>query len=288
MATKPKFNQPKLRPLEWIPMVIFGSLFLLILGAIVAFIIPWMLFVIAAIVLFYGINRMRILKSTNRDYGFLGNEEDLIKFILALTAYIAKSDNRIRPIEQKYVEDLIRHDFKEAYSEHYIEMYNNYLKIDINLNKVCFALRTRYNLTSKIHLLHFLVGLVAADGVLSRDEEHKLFAIARYLRIPYSSLRSIIALFNLKREEEQAKKQSNNSYKRSNSSSRTIANAYAILDISVAVSNEKLKKAYRKLAKRHHPDKVAHLGKIHQEKAKIKFQKILTAYELIKKSRNLA
>ncbi|MFT5820310.1 MAG: DnaJ like chaperone protein [Crocinitomix sp.] len=288
MATKRNFKPQKLRPHELIPMVFFGGLFLLVFGFIVALISPWLLIVLAAVVLFYAISRMNILKSTNRDFGFLGNEEDLIKYILALTAYIAKSDDKIRPVEQKYVEDLIRHDFKDAYSDHYIEMYNNYLKITINLNKVCFALRTRYNLTSKIHLLHFLVGLVAADGVLSRDEEHKLFAIARYLRIPFSSLRSIIALFNLRPEEEQSKKQSNNSYKRYKGSSRTLTNAYAVLDIPSAATNEKLKKAYRKLAKLHHPDKVAHLGKLHQEKAKIKFQKIVDAYDLIKKSRNLA
>jgi DnaJ like chaperone protein len=288
MPNKKKFDRQKLSLPERIMMYFFGGLLLLIIGTVIAFTMPWMLFLFAGIVLFYGITRMRILKSTNRDFGFLGNEEDMIKFILALTAYIAKSDNKIRAVEQQYVEDLIRHDFKADYSAYYIQMYNGYLQQDINLNKVCCALRSRYNLTSKIHLLHFLVGLVAADGTLSRDEEHKLFAIARYIRMPYSSLRSIIALFNLTREQDQSKKQSNSGYKSGNKSSRRLTNAYAVLDLSLTVTNQKLKKAYRKLAKLHHPDKVAHLGKIHQEKAKVKFQKIVDAYDLIKKSRNLA
>ncbi len=279
MASNLKFKKPVKTPPDWIPMVVLGAIF--------SIVIPWMLIGVIIFLLIYGISRMSILRSTNRDFGFLGNEEDSIKYILALTAYIAKSDNKMRPIERKYIEDSIRHDFKEKYGDRYIALFNKYLELDISLKKVCMALRSRYDLTSKIHLLHFLTGIVAADGLLSHDEEHKLFAIARNLRIPYSSLRSIIALFNLQREANQHKQQSNQGYKSKAKSASALANAYAILDIPASSSIQKLKKAYRKLAKLHHPDKVAHLGKIHQEKATAKFQKIVDAYELIKKSRNL-
>lgn len=277
MAVKQKFKTPP-KPLpSWIGMVTIGLLFCLVM--------PWMIIAVGLFLVIYGISRMQILKSTQRDFGFLGNEEDLIKYILALTAYIAKSDNKVRPIERNFIEDSIRHDFKEKYSERYIALFNKYLEIDISIKKVCLTLRSKYKLTSKIHLLHFLVGLVAEDGLLSREEEHKLFAIARNLRLPYSSLRSIIAMFNLQKEANES--QSNNRYKRPANSTSSLMNAYAVFDLSSAATIDKIKKAYRKLAKLHHPDKVAHLGKVHQEKAKIKFQKILDAYELIKKSRDL-
>ena len=191
MAVKQKFITPP-KPLpSWIGMVTIGLLFCLVM--------PWMIIAVGLFLVIYGISRMQILKSTQRDFGFLGNEEDLIKYILALTAYIAKSDNKVHPIERNFIEDSIRHDFKEKYSERYIALFNKYLEIDISIKKVCLTLRSKYKLTSKIHLLHFLVGLVAEDGLLSREEEHKLFAIARNLRLPYSSLRSIIAMFNLQK-----------------------------------------------------------------------------------------
>tara|TARA_B110000046_G_C13019955_1_gene410597 strand:- start:443 stop:724 length:282 start_codon:yes stop_codon:yes gene_type:complete len=92
-------------------------------------------------------------------------------------------------------------------------------------------------------------------------------------------------MFNLQKEANES--QSNNRYKRPANSTSSLMNAYAIFDLSSAATIDKIKKAYRKLAKLHHPDKVADLGKVHQEKAKIKFQKILAPYELIKKSRDL-
>ena len=49
-----------------------------------------------------------------------------------------------------------------------------------------------------------------------------------------------------------------------------------------------LKKAYRDLAKKHHPDKVQHLGEAYIKSAKEKFARIQAAYENIKKQRGIA
>ncbi len=51
-------------------------------------------------------------------------------------------------------------------------------------------------------------------------------------------------------------------------------NAYKILEIDKSVSDSKVKSAYRDLAKKHHPDKVQHLGKAYVKAAQEKFQKI--------------
>jgi len=48
-----------------------------------------------------------------------------------------------------------------------------------------------------------------------------------------------------------------------------------------------LKKAYRELAKKHHPDKVQNLGEVYVKAAKEKFSKIQAAYENIKKQRGI-
>jgi DnaJ like chaperone protein len=48
-----------------------------------------------------------------------------------------------------------------------------------------------------------------------------------------------------------------------------------------------VKKAYRRMAMKYHPDKVSHLGEEFQEVAKDKFQKVHSAFNNIKKSRNM-
>jgi DnaJ like chaperone protein len=63
--------------------------------------------------------------------------------------------------------------------------------------------------------------------------------------------------------------------------------AYKILEITPDASDEELKKAYRKMAIKYHPDKVSHLGEDVQKAAKEKFQQLNAAYEAIKKERGL-
>ena len=63
------------------------------------------------------------------------------------------------------------------------------------------------------------------------------------------------------------------------------ANAYKVLGITKENTNDEVKKAYRKMAVKHHPDKFSQLGEEQQLAAKEKFQKIQEAYETIKKER---
>ncbi len=63
--------------------------------------------------------------------------------------------------------------------------------------------------------------------------------------------------------------------------------AYSVLEINPGASNEEVKKAYRQLALKNHPDKVAYLGEEIRKKAQEKFQKISEAYEAIKKERKM-
>ena len=76
------------------------------------------------------------------------------------------------------------------------------------------------------------------------------------------------------------------------SSSRTTSGisldaAYAILEISRTATDDEVKSAYRRMAMKHHPDKVATLGPDVQKAAEEKFRKIQQAYETIKQQRGM-
>ena len=113
-------------------------------------------------------------------------------------------------------------------------------------------------------LIQYLFGVAKADGHVSEQEETIIQRIANYFRISKIEYDQIKSMF----------------YK-------DVSNAYKILGISNDSSDEELKKAYRKMAVKHHPDKFNQSGEEQLKAAKEKFQKIQEAYEQIKKERGL-
>ena len=64
--------------------------------------------------------------------------------------------------------------------------------------------------------------------------------------------------------------------------------AYKILEITKEVSDDEVKKAYRKMAKKYHPDRVKSVSEAHKNGVKEKFQEIQGAYEKIKSLRKFS
>ncbi len=98
--------------------------------------------------------------------------------------------------------------------------------------------------------------------MLQIKEESHIHTIAGYLGISHNDYESIKAMF----------------YK-------TADSAYKILEIDKTASVDEIKKAYRTMAKKYHPDKVIHLGQEHQKGAEEKFKQVQEAYEQIQKER---
>ena len=185
--------------------------------------------------------------------------------LLVLSAIVIKADG----IKDKRELDYVR--------SHFIRMYgrtraNNAFKLFKKLNnlskipirKVCFQIRSMMDHPSRLQLLHFLFGVAKADGIVLESEVIMINKIATYLGINISDFESIKAMFY-----------------------EDIDSAYRILEIKRTVSDQEIKKAYRRMAKKYHPDKVAHLGMEHQNGAEEKFKKVQEAYILIKKRRGL-
>jgi DnaJ like chaperone protein len=101
-----------------------------------------------------------------------------------------------------------------------------------------------------------------ADGEVDSTEDHLLKQLASALRISQYDYESIRAMF-IKNNES----------------------AYKIMEIEPSATDEEVKKAYRKMAIKYHPDKVSHLGAEYQKAAEEKFQSLNQAYESIRKQR---
>lgn len=72
-----------------------------------------------------------------------------------------------------------------------------------------------------------------------------------------------------------------------NLSGNSLEEAYKVLEIDPSATNEEVRTAYRRLALKHHPDRVATLGKDVKKAAEEKFQQINNAKERIYKARGI-
>jgi len=145
------------------------------------------------------------------------------------------------------------------------QLFKGVMKKQVSARQVCIQIRQHMPHSSRLQLIHFLFGIAQADEYVSEIEVDEIRKIAGYLYINQYDFESIKAMF----------------YKSTDS-------AYKILEIETSASDSELKKAYRKMVKKYHPDKLTGLGEEHLQGAKEKFQNIQAAYETIKKERGLS
>ena len=64
-----------------------------------------------------------------------------------------------------------------------------------------------------------------------------------------------------------------------------LPNPYRVLQVPQDASADEITRAYRKLAAKYHPDKVAHLGEEFRDLAESRFKEIQAAYDQLKQDR---
>ena len=123
--------------------------------------------------------------------------------------------------------------------------------------------------------------------MLTEKEFEVLKQIGMRVRLPFRTLQSVLALFDYITEEEAKNRQNDNKKDVQRPSSWLLDQAYSILEIEPKATDKQVKKAFRRLASIHHPDKVSHMGESFQLAANKKFRQLMDAYELIKKHRGM-
>lgn len=185
--------------------------------------------------------------------------------LLVLAAVVIKADGKRSKKELDYVRDNFVRMYGKQRANRAFKLFNGMVKKGkIPTRKVCMQIRQNMAHASRLQLVHFLFNIAKADGAVTRAEVDAIRRIAGYLYISERNFESIKAMF----------------YDSSD-------NAYKILEISRSASNDEVKKAYRKMVKKHHPDKLRHLGEAHLKGAEEKFRQIQKAYEQIQAERGM-
>ncbi|KJD31205.1 molecular chaperone DnaJ [Tamlana nanhaiensis] len=182
--------------------------------------------------------------------------------LLVLASVIIKADGKQDQRELDYVRQQFVSMYGKDRANQAFKLFKNISKQSVSVRPVCLQIKQMMDHASRLQLIHFLFGIAKADGMVTQDEERQIYTMAGYLGISAMDYESIKAMFY-------------------NSSD----NAYKILEIEKSASVDEIKKAYRKMAKKYHPDRVIHLGKEHQEGAEEKFRQVQAAYEQLQKER---
>tara|TARA_B100001029_G_scaffold116553_1_gene96593 strand:- start:468 stop:1034 length:567 start_codon:yes stop_codon:yes gene_type:complete len=185
--------------------------------------------------------------------------------LLVLFAKVMKADGKLLKSELDYVKNFLRRNLSRKQAQVFIKMFQEILKQEYRTSEVCKQIQESMDHPSRLELMHVLFGLSASDGEIHPEEIRVIHTIAGYLNINNKDYESIKAIFI-----------------------KDMDSAYKILEIDSNASDGEVKKAYRKMAVKYHPDKVAHLGKEIQGTAEEKFKAVSDAYNEIKKQRNIS
>ena len=194
--------------------------------------------------------------------GSTAQQRDFNVSLLVLSAAVMKADGSVKKSELDYVKRFFLTNFGQERAEKYILMLREILKQDIQVYEVSQQVGRFMDYSSKLQLLHYLFGIASADGSTHNNEIDIISIIAQYMGIASSDFQSIKAMFV-----------------------QQVDSAYKILGIDPNATDEDVKKAYREMAKKYHPDKVAYLGEDVRKSAEQKLQEVNEAYEKIKKQR---
>lgn len=189
---------------------------------------------------------------------------DFAVSLVILSGAIMKADGKVLKSELDYVKNFFLRQFGQQKAEQYVMLLKDVLNQEINMYDVCSQIRNNMDYSSRLQLLHYLFGIAMADGVGHKSEVDVIEIAAGYLGISSAEFLSVKAMFI-----------------------KDTHSAYKILEIDPTASDDEVKKAYRKMAVKYHPDKVSHLGEDVQRSAKEKFQKLSESYEQIKKERGM-
>lgn len=181
--------------------------------------------------------------------------------LLSLASIVIKADGIVNQKEL----DFVRKYFVQAYGKEHanviFKVFNEEIKKkQLSAQKISSFLRSKMRYESRLQILHFLFSIANADGHVSEPEVKEINLIAGYLAINLRDFESIKAMFFNKPDR-----------------------AYRILEVEKTASPAEIKKAYRTMVKKYHPDKLQHMDEVYRKGAEQKFRKVQEAYEQLQK-----
>ena len=205
----------------------------------------------------------------------MGDRNSFLFSILVLISYIARADQKVMHSEMEMIRQFLRQNFGEGavtQGEQILrKLFDQQKQMgDASFRNAviqsCQQISMNLSYSQRLQMLSFLAQVARADGIVDPREVNALREVARALGL---SDREVDSMLNL------------------SDGSTNLEAAYKVLEISPNATDDEVRKAYKKLALKHHPDRVATLGEDVKRAAEKKFQEINAAKDLIYKARGM-
>lgn len=185
--------------------------------------------------------------------------------LLSLCSIVIKADGSVSQTELDYVRAYFVQAYGKERANATFRTFNEVIKSrEVSAQRIGLYLQQRTRYEVRLQILHFLFGIAKADGQVSQAELNQLYQISGYLNLMKRDFESIKAMFF-----------------------KSADNAYKILEIKKSATDAEVKKAFRTMAKKYHPDKLQHMDEAYRKGAEEKFRKVQEAYEHIQKERGI-
>ena len=210
------------------------------------------------------------------DTNYAGHRNSFLFSMLVMASYIIRADGRIMHSEMEYVRQFLRRNFGEqAVSEGQqilLNLFEERKRMDAQnpnafrntIHECGVQIAANLSYEERLQLLSFLANIAKSDGHISPEEIDALKEVAVYMGLSAQEAESMLNL-----------------------GGNSLDEAYKVLEISPNATDQEVRAAYRRLALKHHPDRVATLGEDVKKAAEEKFQEINNAKERIYKARGM-
>lgn len=183
--------------------------------------------------------------------------------LLSLASLVIKADGTVSETELNFVRQYFVQAYGKERANATFRVFNNVIKSrEVSAQKIGTLLRQRMRYESRLQVIHFLYSIAKADGHVTSEEVGVIASIASYMNIQSRDLESIKAMFFQNPDS-----------------------AYKILEIERTATIPEIKKAYRKMVKKYHPDKLQHMDEVYRKGAADKFRKVQEAYEKLQQEK---
>ena len=189
---------------------------------------------------------------------------DFSAALIVLSAAVMRADEKVLQSELAYVKNFFSRNFPPQHAEQMLLTLRIVLKQTQNTRAVCMQIRSYMEHSKRLLLLQYLYGIAQSDGDVDPREVDEIRRMAAWMGISEKDRLSIEASFHT-----------------------DIASHFSVLEIEESASNAEVKKAYRRMALKFHPDKVRDMGEEYQKQARERFVRINEAYEAIKSQREM-